>query len=434
MAPEPTTFSQRHIGLTPAEVSDMAAQIGCRDMEELIEKIVPSSIRSKKALRLPAALSEEEGLAALRQTMSRNRVARSFLGLGYHDTFTPPVIQRNLLENPGWYTAYTPYQAEISEGRLGGLVKLPDHDPSTLRAWGCGQMSSLLDEGTAVAEACHLALGGKGSATAVFISDRCHPHVIDVVRTRMEPLQIEMKVGDIQAFRGDDNKGVAAVVAGYPDTLGRVDDLQAVADEAHKAGALFVVTADLLVLTLLKPPGEFGADICVGNSQRFGVPLGFGGPHAAFMAVKDALKRRLPGRLVGVSKDSQGNPGFRLSLQTREQHIRREKATSNICTAQVLLAVIASMYAVWHGPEGLKAIAKRVHGAASWLAKQLQDAGLKVTTDRLFDTLCVTVKSADEVIGRALAGKYQACAWCGRPERCASLSMSASRMRNFSPS
>ncbi len=382
----------------------MAREIGCRGVDELMEKTVPASIRSRVELNLPAPLSEEEALKQLKQTMGRNRVVRSFIGLGYHDTFTPPVIQRNLLENPGWYTAYTPYQAEISQGRLEALLNFQTmiRDLTALDVAN----ASLLDEGTAVAEACHLALGGKSGATAVFISDRCHRHVIDVVRTRMEPLEIEVKVGDVLTFKGAERKNVAAVVAAYPDTLGVIHDLQSVADEAHQAGALFVVCADLLALTLLKAPGEFDADICVGNSQRFGVPLGFGGPHAAFMAVKDALKRRLPGRLVGVSKDVHGNPGLRLSLQTREQHIRREKATSNICTAQVLLAVIASMYAVWHGPEGLKAIAQRLHLMTRRLADQLKAAGFRLAGEDFFDTLTIEVKDADEILHKALEAGF----------------------------
>ncbi len=262
--------------------------------------------------------------------------------------------------------------------------------------------ASLLDEGSAAAEACGLALAGKPGATRVVVSNRCHPHVIDVVRTRMEPLGVTTDVVNVLEFEGAGVKDVAAVVATYPDTLGVIEDLAPVAAQAKAAGALFVVCADLLALTILKPPGEFGADICVGNSQRFGVPLGFGGPHAAFMSVKDALKRRMPGRLIGVSRDAQGNPGYRLSLQTREQHIRREKATSNICTAQVLLAVMASMYAVWHGPEGLRNIARGVHGAAVWLSTELQAAGLSIAGQNYFDTLTVEVRSAEAVVTRAL--------------------------------
>jgi glycine dehydrogenase len=267
--------------------------------------------------------------------------------------------------------------------------------------------ASLLDEGTAAAEACSLALASKPGANVIVASDKLHPHVLDVIATRMEPLGVKVRVEDVHAFQagGDDKKNLAALIGSYPDTLGIARDFAAVAEAAHQAGALFIVCADLLALTLIKPPGEFGADICVGNSQRFGVPLGFGGPHAAFMAVKDALKRRLPGRLIGISKDAEGRPAFRLSLQTREQHIRREKATSNICTAQVLLAVMASMYAVYHGPEGLRSIARRAHSAAACLAQQLEKAGIPLEPGIFFDTVTATVPSAEAVISRARALK-----------------------------
>ena len=294
-----SAFVRRHIGPTPAEQDEMVRATGCGTLDELIAGIVPPDIRKTDALRLPEPLTEEQALCRMKRVMGGNRVVRSFIGLGFHDTFTPPVIQRNILENPGWYTAYTPYQAEISQGRLEALLNFQTMicDLTGLDV----SNASLLDEGTAAAEACSLALGGHATSRKVFVSERCHPHVIDVVRTRMEPLQVDVLVGDASAFRGEEHKDVAAVIAAYPDTLGVIRDLSGVADEAHKAGALFVVCADLLALTLLKPPGEFGADICIGNSQRFGVPLGFGGPHAAFMSVKDALKRRMPGRLIGVS-------------------------------------------------------------------------------------------------------------------------------------
>ena len=322
----------------------MLKTLGCSTLDELIDHVVPAAIRSREPLALEAPMSEEQALATMRKRMSGNKVMRSFIGMGYHDTFTPPVIQRNILENPGWYTAYTPYQAEISQGRLEALLNYQTMicDLTALDVAN----ASMLDEGTAAAEACALALANKPGSKMVIVSGKVHPHVLDVIITRMEPLDVSVVVEEnIENFRDheENRKDLAAVVAAYPDTLGVVRDLSGVADEVHKAGALFVVCGDLLALTLLKPPGEFGADICVGNSQRFGVPLGFGGPHAAFMAVKDALKRRLPGRLIGISQDATGKPGYRLSLQTREQHIRREKATSNICTAQVLLAVMASM-------------------------------------------------------------------------------------------
>lgn len=396
------SFVRRHIGPTPAEQEEMLKAVGSRSLDDLISSIVPPDIRKEKALELPDPLTEEQALKRMKQVMSGNSVLRSFIGLGYHDTFTPPVIQRNILENPGWYTAYTPYQAEISQGRLEALLNFQTMicDLTGLDV----SNASLLDEGTAAAEACSIALGGHHTSKKIVISDRCHGHVIDVVKTRMEPLGVEVVVADVFQFRGEGHKDVAALIASYPDTLGVIHDLSGVAKEAQQAGALFVVCADLLSLTLLKPPGEFGADICIGNSQRFGVPLGFGGPHAAFMAVKDGLKRRMPGRLIGVSKDAQGIHGYRLSLQTREQHIRREKATSNICTAQVLLAVMASMYAVWHGPEGLRAIARRTHGAASTLADQLRKLGAEPVSADFFDTVTVRVENADAIIARALAG------------------------------
>ncbi len=320
----------------------MLATLDVASLDELMDQVVPESIRSRAALNLPPALTEEQALMRLRMIMGQNEVVRSFIGLGYHDTFTPPVILRNLFENPGWYTAYTPYQAEISQGRLEALLNFQTM-VTDLTGLDVAN-ASLLDEGTACAEAIALALGQKPGAQRIFVSEQCHPHVLAVIRTRMEPLGISVEVGDALAFVPVAE--TACVLVSYPDTRGVVEDFSELALRCKEAGCLFIVTADLLALTLLKPPGEFGADICVGNSQRFGVPLGFGGPHAAFMAVKDALKRRLPGRLVGVSHDAEGRPAYRLALQTREQHIRREKATSNICTAQVLLAVMASMYAV----------------------------------------------------------------------------------------
>lgn len=407
-------FSRRHIGPSPADATQMLQTLGCGSLDALIDQVVPESIRVREPLDLPPPLSEEHALKRLKTIMGANEVARSFIGLGYHDTFTPPVIQRNILENPGWYTAYTPYQAEISQGRLEALLNFQTM-VCDLTAMDVAN-ASLLDEGTAAAEACSLALGGKAGSSAVIVSDKVHPHVLDVIATRMEPLGVRVLLADVTESASESGvrpltdilattpaKEIAAVVVSYPDTFGIVRDFSAVAEAAHRSGALFVVCADLLALALLKPPGEFGADICVGNSQRFGVPLGFGGPHAAFMAVKDPLKRRLPGRLVGVSHDAEGRPAYRLSLQTREQHIRREKATSNICTAQVLLAVMASMYAVYHGPDGLRSIARRVHAAAVWLARELARAGVALEPGVYFDTLTARVESADAVIERALA-------------------------------
>ncbi len=378
----------------------MLAALGVESLDALIDQVVPENIRQRGSLSLPAPLTEEQALRRLRQLMDRNKVLRSFIGLGYHDTFTPPVIQRNILENPGWYTAYTPYQPEISQGRLEALLNFQTMicDLTGLDVAG----ASLLDEGTAAAEALALALAQVSGSSRVFVSDRCHPQTIAVVKTRLQALGTQVVIGDTMNWKHEGTAGFAAVLAQYPDTFGVIHDYSDLAKEVHEAGALLIVAADLLSLTLLKAPGEFGADICVGNSQRFGVPLGFGGPHAAFMAVKDALKRRMPGRLIGVSKDAEGRPACRLSLQTREQHIRREKATSNICTAQVLLAVMASMYAAYHGPEGLKKIALRVHGAAVWLAREVMGAGLDIASDDYFDTLTVRVHKADDVLRSAL--------------------------------
>ena len=399
--PTAPAFAPRHLGPSEKEQQAMLATLGLSSLEQLIDQVVPEAIRQREELNLPAPLTEEQALRRMRQIMDRNKVLRSFIGLGYHDTFTPPVIQRNILENPGWYTAYTPYQPEISQGRLEALLNF-----QTLICDLTGldvANASLLDEGTACAEALTLAHAQVAGSTRVFVSDRCHSQTIAVVRTRLQALGIQVVVGDSLAWKSHEGAaGCAAVLVQYPDTLGVIQDFAGLAREVHEAGALLVVAADLLALTLLKAPGEFGADICVGNSQRFGVPLGFGGPHAAFMAVKDALKRRMPGRLIGVSKDAEGRPACRLSLQTREQHIRREKATSNICTAQVLLAVMASMYAVYHGPEGLKKIALRVHGAAFWLAREILWAGLDLASDDYFDTLTVRVHRADDVLRSAL--------------------------------
>jgi glycine dehydrogenase len=393
-------FSRRHLGPSKTDSAEMLRAIGCESMDDLIDQVVPENIRVRTPLDLPAPLTEEQALRRLRQLMQRNKVLRSFLGQGYHDTFTPPVIQRNILENPGWYTAYTPYQAEIAQGRLEALLNFQTviTDLTGLDVAN----ASLLDEGTACAEALALAVAQQNGAAWVFVADHCHPQTLDVIQTRMGALGVRVEVGNIATWKHDGSKGLAAVLVQYPDTRGILHDFEDLAKQVHDAGALFVVAADLLALTILRPPGEFGADICVGNSQRFGVPLGFGGPHAAFMAVKDALKRRLPGRLVGVSHDAAGRPGYRLSMQTREQHIRREKATSNICTAQVLLAVMASMYAVYHGPDGLRAIARRIHGAATWLAGELLRAGMDIVSDDFFDTVTVTVRNADEVLKRAL--------------------------------
>ncbi|RYD23946.1 MAG: glycine dehydrogenase (aminomethyl-transferring), partial [Verrucomicrobiaceae bacterium] len=395
-------FRSRHLGPVGSDRDEMIRATGYPSLGELINAAVPAGIRMDTALTLPDALSENEALGWLKSIMSKNRVMKSFIGQGYHGTLTPGVIQRNILENPGWYTAYTPYQAEIAQGRLEALLNFQTMitDLTGLDVAN----ASLLDEGTAAAEAMSLALAGKPKGKAIFVSDRCHPQTIDVVVTRAEPLGIEVVIGDWQAFDPAACEGLFAVIVQYPDTRGRIDNFADFFAASKAAGAVTIVAADILALTVLRAPGEFGADICVGSSQRFGVPMGFGGPHAGFMACADALKRKMPGRLIGVSVDSRGKPGYRLSLQTREQHIRRDKATSNICTAQVLLAVMASMYAVYHGPEGLVHIANTVHARTAWLKTALTGGGVVIELGPFFDTLVAKVpEKADSVISAAAA-------------------------------
>ena len=394
-----SSFLPRHIGPTESDQNEMLEKVGHGTLDELISEAVPGGIRMDGDMDLPPALSENEALAWLRAWMGRNRVLKSFIGQGYHGTLTPGVIQRNILENPGWYTAYTPYQAEIAQGRLEALLNFQTMitDLTGLDVAN----ASLLDEGTAAAEAVTLALSGKPGGKSLFVSDRCHPQTIDVVKTRSEPLGLEVIVGDWESFDPASAAGLFAVIVQYPDTRGRIDDFADFFEKCHSAGATTICAADILALTLLKAPGEFGADICVGSSQRFGVPLGFGGPHAGFMACKDALKRKMPGRLIGVSIDAQGKPAYRLSLQTREQHIRRDKATSNICTAQVLLAVMASMYAVYHGPEGLRNIARGVHSQTRKLKEALVSGGYTVEDGAFFDTIIVATEKAGQLVDEA---------------------------------
>ncbi|MBI2813241.1 MAG: aminomethyl-transferring glycine dehydrogenase [Opitutae bacterium] len=399
------TFERRHSGSPAADVAAMLQTVGYPSLDALADAAVPANIRLKRPLRLPAAASESAALAELRALAAKNKVFRSFIGLGYHGTATPGVIQRNILENPGWYTAYTPYQAEISQGRLEALLNFQTlvTDLTGLQIAN----ASMLDEGTAAAEAMMLAhrvkLGDSHDASVFFVSDQCHPQTIDIVRTRAKPLNVTVVVGDhrTDAFAGK----VFGVLVQYPDTTGSIHDFAAFFEKAHAAGALCVVATDLLALTLLRAPGEFGADVAVGSAQRFGVPLGFGGPHAGFFATKDEFKRQMPGRLVGVSKDVHGNPALRLALGTREQHIRRDKATSNICTAQVLLAVMASMYAVYHGPGGLRKIAERTRRLTQLLAAGLKAAGATVNAEPTFDTLTVSGIGAAKVHAAALAAR-----------------------------
>jgi len=391
-------FVARHVGPSEEEIGEMLAAIGHGSLEAMVEAIVPASIRIGAPLALPAAINEHEALARLKSIAAKNKVFSSFIGMGYYGTRTPNVILRNVLENPAWYTAYTPYQAEISQGRMEALLNFQTM-VCDLTAMEIAN-ASLLDEGTAAAEAMTLAKRScKSRSNRFFVSADCHPQTIAVVRTRAEPLGIEVQVGDDAAAASADAFGV---LLQYPASTGDVREYRVIVDAVHARGGLVTVAADLLALTLLAPPGEWGADIVIGNSQRFGVPFGFGGPHAAFMACRDAFKRSMPGRLIGVSVDAQGAPAYRLTLQTREQHIRREKATSNICTAQVLLAVMASMYAVYHGPQGLRRIAARVHRLTAILAAGLRGAGHKVS-DRFFDTLVVRGVDAAKVHDAARA-------------------------------
>ncbi len=389
-------FNSRHIGPVGTERDEMLATVGYPSLEALTSAAVPAGIRLAAPLDGPEALSEHKALAKLKSIMAKNRVLKSFIGQGYHGTLMPGVIQRNILENPGWYTAYTPYQAEIAQGRLEALLNFQTMVADLTKLEVAN--ASLLDEGTAAAEAMSLALSGKPKGRVFFVSDRCHPQTIDVVRTRAEPLGIEVRTGDWETFNPAGCEGLFGVLVQYPDTRGRIDDFTAFFAAAKAVGVATIVACDLLALTLLRPPGEFGADICVGSAQRFGVPMGFGGPHAGFMSCRDEMKRKMPGRIIGVSLDARGKPGFRLSLQTREQHIRRDKATSNICTAQVLLAVLASMYAVYHGPEGLKYIASRIHRRSVALKNALAAAGVEVEPGAFFDTLTVKVPGQAEAV------------------------------------
>jgi glycine dehydrogenase len=385
-------FVERHIGVKDAEVATMLERLGFDSLDALMSAAVPGGIRSGGSLRLPTALSEEATARELRAIAAANRPGEAMIGLGYHATITPPVIRRNVLEDPSWYTAYTPYQPEISQGRLEALLNFQTvvGDLTGLPTAN----ASLLDEGTAAAEAMTLVRRAQRTATGPFVVDAdALPQTIDVVRTRAEGLGIDVVVADLAD--GLPEGELCGVLVQYPGASGRVLDPRTVIDQAHERGALAVVAADLLALTLLEAPGALGADVVVGSSQRFGVPLFYGGPHAGYMSVAAGLERHLPGRLVGVSVDAEGRPAYRLALQTREQHIRRDKATSNICTAQVLLAVVASMYAVYHGPEGLRSIATRTHRYATVLAAALAESGIRTANDTWFDTLTV------EVTGRA---------------------------------
>jgi glycine dehydrogenase len=402
----PCEFIPRHIGIEEADEQHMLSVIGEASRRALIDGIVPRSIARTNPMKLPPPVTEAAALAELKAMASRNQVFKSFIGQGYHGTHTPAVILRNVLENPAWYTAYTPYQAEISQGRMEALVNF-----QTMVCDLTGMPianASMLDEATAAAEAMTLAKRSVKSKSNVFVvAGDCHPQTIEVVQTRAKPLGLEVVLANSAAeWRAALESDYFAVLAQYPSTSGRIDDLRADVEKVHAKQAAFIVAADLLAMTLLVPPGEFGADIAVGTTQRFGMPMGAGGPHAAYMACRDDLKRSLPGRLVGVSVDTHGNPAYRLALQTREQHIRREKATSNICTAQVLPAVIASMYAVYHGPQGLKRIAQRVASYTAILAKGLEQLGHPPRPGGAFDTLSLHTGADTESFAARARSKH----------------------------
>lgn len=395
-------FESRHNAPDSAQIAEMLKVVNVSSVDELIEQTVPSSIRLKKSLQLPAAQSESEFLKEFKKLMSKNKVYKSYIGTGYYNCITPPVILRNVLENPGWYTAYTPYQAEIAQGRMEALI---NYQTLVIDLTGMEiANASLLDEATAAAEAMHLLYasrkGNKKTSNTFFVDENTFPQVIDLLKTRSEPIGVKLEVGDASAIditRSD----LFAVYLQNPDNNGEIKDHTAFIASAHGKEVFVVMGTDLMSLLLVKSPGEMGADVVVGNSQRFGVPMGFGGPHAAYFATREEFKRQIPGRIIGISIDAKGNPAYRMALQTREQHIRREKATSNICTAQVLLSVMASMYAVYHGPNGLRKIAGRIHGLARLLEKGLASAGIKQVNQHYFDTLKVAVADKKSIQQKA---------------------------------
>jgi glycine dehydrogenase len=395
-------FEHRHNAPDERQISDMLKVVKASSVDELIDQTVPANIRLKKPLQLPVPLSEYAFLKDFKKMMSKNKIFKSYIGTGYYNTITPGVILRNILENPGWYTAYTPYQAEIAQGRLEALI---NYQTLIIDLTGMEiANASLLDEGTAAAEAMHLLYASrkasKKNATVFFVDEHVFPQTIDLLKTRSAPIGVELKVGDITRLDITD-ASIFGVYVQYPNNHGALIDHSSFVAAAHEKEVAVVMGTDLLSLLLLKSPGEMGADVVVGSSQRFGVPMGFGGPHAAFFATKDEYKRQMPGRIIGASLDAKGNPGYRMALQTREQHIRREKATSNICTAQVLLSVMAGMYAVYHGPEGLKKIAGRVHALTQWLNKSIQAAGIPQMNEHFFDTLKVKVSNAAAIRQKA---------------------------------
>jgi glycine cleavage system P protein (glycine dehydrogenase) len=394
-------FIQRHIGPTIKQQTEMARAIGYDSLDALIDDTVPGSIRRQEPMQLGGSQTEQQVIARLREMADRNTVNRSFIGTGYHDTITPPVIQRNVLENPGWYTAYTPYQPEISQGRLEALLTFQQ---MILDLTGMDLANaSMLDEGTAAAEAMTLLqrVNKKNRSSTFLVADDCHPQTIAVIKTRAEALDIEVIVGDPATLL--DNHEAFGLLLQYPGTYGHLNDISPLVEQSHAANTLVAVAADIMALLLVKSPGALGADVVLGNTQRFGVPMGFGGPHAAFFATRDAYKRSTPGRIIGVSVDRRGNQALRMAMQTREQHIRREKATSNICTAQALLAIMAAFYAMYHGPKGLRRIATRIQRLTGILAKGLEDAGFVADNSTFFDTLCYTVGDKQQaIVKRAL--------------------------------
>ncbi|MCH8019871.1 glycine dehydrogenase (aminomethyl-transferring), partial [candidate division KSB1 bacterium] len=403
-------FASRHIGPDEAEQKAMLAAIGIDSLEALINETVPENIRLREPLDLPEGISEFQLLNELKEVAKKNQAFKSFIGLGYYDCIVPAVILRNVFENPGWYTQYTPYQSEISQGRLEALLNFQTMvmDLTAMEAAN----ASLLDEGTAAAEAMTLLHRSRSKdlvsshANTFFVSDKCLPQTIDILKTRSEPLGIELLIGDFREFEFHDK--VYGAVLQYPDVDGTSNDYSSFINKAHEAGALVAVAADLLSLALLTPPGEMGADLVFGSSQRFGVPLGYGGPHAAYFATRDAFKRQMPGRIIGVSVDKHGNKAYRMALQTREQHIRRERATSNICTAQALLAIMAGMYAVYHGPKGLKAIAERVHTMAGILNSELKELGYRQKNQSYFDTIQVDLPDPPSQLSRIRSAALEA--------------------------
>ncbi|SVA39591.1 uncharacterized protein METZ01_LOCUS92445 [marine metagenome] len=399
--PEDTTqyFSLRHIGPRKSEINEMLEELGLKNIDELIEKTIPKSIHVKSELNIGNGLDEFSLLKKIKSIASKNKVARSYIGTGYYGTITPPVIQRNILENPGWYTAYTPYQAEISQGRLEALL---NYQTMVTEMTGLNiSNASLLDESTAAAEAMIMMLRSTKERNQLLVASDCHPQTIDVLKTRSEPIGVELIIKPLDEF--DFTEKIFGVLIQYPSTDGKVFDFGDLCNQAHDNGSLVAVATDLMALALIPTPGEIGADIAIGNSQRFGVPMGFGGPHAAFISAKENFKRKMPGRIIGESVDSNGNRALRMALQTREQHIRRDKATSNICTAQVLLAVMAGMYSIYHGPIGIKAIANRIHDKTKILANSLKSSGYKIVNEQFFDTIRISLKnnSVNEIVKAA---------------------------------